>query len=128
MAQPYTGRIDDFRGVAQDIAPGRLPPALFQADEGGDLSARGTWRVRKGQTKLGFDPGVGAARTVYAFRTPAGSLGFVIIDDAGNFRGFAYVTSAGAPVPTELPADRTPGPAFRPMWGVAPRLRGKLPG
>lgn len=124
MTENYVGRIEDFRGVAQDVAPGRLPPELFQADEGGDLSARGTWRLRKGQTKLGFAPGVGAIRTVYAFRTPAGSLGFVVIDDAGNFRGFAYVTASGGPVPNETPADRTAGPRPQPMWGR--RLRGSL--
>lgn len=124
MAQPYVGRILDFRGVAQDFAPGGLPPELFQADEGGDLSARGAWRLRKGQTKLGFDPGVGAIRTVYAFRTPAGSLGFVVIDDNGNFRGFAYVTASGGPVPASPPVDRTAGPPSRPMWGR--RLRGSL--
>ena len=98
---PYLGRIDDFRRVTQDIAPGRLPPELFQADEGGDLSARGTWRCRRGQTKLGFNPGSGAIRTLFAFRTPPGSLGFIVIDDNGVFRGFPYVTGTGAAIPEE---------------------------
>lgn len=91
-------RVTDFKGLAKDVAPGKDAPTLFQRDEGGDLFQRGSWRVRKGQSKLLMDPGSGAIRTIFSFETPAGSLSLIVIDAAGTFRGFAYLASTGAPV------------------------------
>ena len=98
MTDTFRVRIDDFKGVARDVAPGKPTPALFQRDEGGDLFQRGSWRVRRGQSKLLMNPGTGAVRTIFAFETPAQTLSLIVIDEAGNFRGFAYLASTGAPV------------------------------
>lgn len=97
--RPFVGRVEDFQGFVDDAAPGRMPPELFQADEGGDLSSRGCWLLRRGQFKLGAPAGEGAIRTIYAFRTLPGSLAVAVVDDAGNFRGFFNMNSTGAPVP-----------------------------
>ena len=95
----FAFRISDFRGVAQDQPAGALAPGLFQIDQGGDLFLRGAWRPRRGQTRLGLDPFGSAIRTFFTFETPPGSLSIVVIDDNGNFRGYASVTSSGVAVP-----------------------------
>ena len=40
--------INDFQGIAKDIAPAKLPPQFFQEDLGGDRTRRGSWKRRRG--------------------------------------------------------------------------------
>lgn len=90
-------RIDDFGGVARDVHPAKLPPQLFQADEGSDLSERGTWKVRRGRSRVPILPMAGSIETICAFETPAGSIALVLIDNLGNFRGYAQLVADGTP-------------------------------
>tara|TARA_E500000331_G_C16945953_1_gene578295 strand:+ start:195 stop:533 length:339 start_codon:yes stop_codon:yes gene_type:complete len=47
MKSPGEG-INDFQGIAKDIAPAKLPPQFFQEDLGGDRTKRGSWQRRRG--------------------------------------------------------------------------------
>ena len=40
--------IDEFKGIAKDVRPAKLPAQLFQEDVGGDRYYRGVWRRRRG--------------------------------------------------------------------------------
>lgn len=96
--QRFAVRVDDFQGVARDVHPAKLPPALWQADEGGDLFERGTWRVRRGRQRLPLSPMAAPIETLFSFQTPAGSLALIVIDANGNFRGYPELTSDGGEV------------------------------
>lgn len=88
MAAPFSVRIDDFQGVARDVHPGRLPPGLFQRDEGGDLFERGTWKLRRGRTRIASVPLSNPLETVFPFESRVGSAVLALIDSAGNFQGW----------------------------------------
>lgn len=94
-------RIDDFGGVARDAHPAKLPPHLFQADEGSDLFERGTWKVRRGRSRLPIAAMAGQIETIVAFQTVAGSIALVLIDSLGVFRGYAQLAADGLP-PAEV--------------------------
>lgn len=88
MAAPFVQRIADFKGVARDVNPAALPPELFYTDEGGDLFERGTWRLRRGRTRVAALPFSNPIDTLFPFETRVGSIALAVIDSAGVFRGY----------------------------------------
>lgn len=73
--------INDFQGIAKDIAPAKLPPQLFQEDLGGDRTKRGSWKRRRGLTHTNIPKMASPVTCLTGFHMPF-SHGYVFGEGA----------------------------------------------
>jgi len=71
--------INDFQGIAKDIAPAKLPTQLFQEDVGGDRTKRGSWKRRRGMKHVNVTKLSGPVRCITGFHMPF-SHGYLFTD------------------------------------------------
>ena len=69
MRSPDEG-INDFQGIAKDIAPAKLPASFFQEDQGGDRTKRGSWKRRRGFKHTNTQKLSGAVTCITGFHMP----------------------------------------------------------
>lgn len=84
-------RSSKFGGVAKDYAEAALPEGLWAEDSGGDRSARGSWRPRKGM--LHADVGevfTSPVTTILGFELPGGDSA-LLIGEGTNAHGLTNV-------------------------------------
>ena len=93
MRDPSIVSIDDFRGVAGNVHPVRMNPSMFQTDKDGDLFRRGSWRCRRGMSRISLTSMTYAVDTVFGLRTVTGDLALGMIDSSGAFK--FYNTTSG---------------------------------
>lgn len=95
MPREFFVRTEDFQGVARDADPAKLPPSLFQKDEGGDLFERGCWKLRRGRSRIAAVPLNNPIETLFSLETRVGSLALAIIDSGGVFNGWNQKPNGG---------------------------------
>lgn len=74
--------ITSFKGIALDTHRARLGEGLFQADENGDRSIRGSWRRRRGRRHTTAPKQAAAVRTLIGFELPGTEFGLVLVAGA----------------------------------------------
>lgn len=84
--------ITEFKGVALDVHRTRLGAGLFQIDENGDRSVRGSWRRRRGRLHTTAPKQAAAVRTLIGFELPGTEFGLVVVAGA-TAAGVSNVTT-----------------------------------
>ena len=80
----------EFLGVSKDFAATKLPPGLFQEDQGGDRYKIGSWRRRRGMRHTDQAKLSAAVVTLIGFEMPGNDFALVAVEGA-NVHGFTNV-------------------------------------
>ncbi len=91
--------IEEFGGVAQDMAAQALPPNLFQEDQGGDRFFRGQWRRRKGMLHSSLAKFDSPVTSLIGFEMAGEDFAIVVVEGS-NVHGNLNVTEQDYAIPS----------------------------
>lgn len=98
MTEQTRVRIEDFSGLETSIQPTRLAPSFFQVDEGGDHYQQGSWKLRRGMTRMSPAPLAAGVATIFGGETVTGNFALILIDTSGNLTGYTFLAFGGEDV------------------------------
>lgn len=82
--------VNDFRGIAKNVAPAKMPPQLFQEDVGGDRTRQGSWKRRRGIAHTTINKKAAAITCLSGFSIPGISKGYLVCEGT-NIHGYVDV-------------------------------------
>ncbi len=86
--------VNDFRGIAKDIAKTKLPQGFFQEDQGGSRFKRGSWKRRKGMRRTDVPAHSQAITSLLGFEMPGTDFALVLVTGT-EIHGYTNVAQQG---------------------------------